>query len=137
MFEELKAIKSGRRELREFGVVIGAILLVLGDISLARGRALSPYLIASGAVFVLLGFTLPAVLKPLQKIWMGLGIILGFFVNRIVLSAIFYGVIAPIGIAMKALGKDILDERIDKKRRSYWHERQGPAKPKESYENQY
>lgn len=137
MLKELMGIKSGRRELREFGVVIGAVLIILGDISLARGRALSPYLLAAGAASAFLGFVLPAALKPLQKIWMGLGIVLGFFVNRIVLLVLFYVVVAPIGIVMKALGKDILDERIDKNRRSYWHERQGPANPKESYENQY
>ncbi|MFA5335226.1 MAG: SxtJ family membrane protein [Candidatus Omnitrophota bacterium] len=137
MLEELKGIKSGRRELREFGVVIGAILIILGVVSLARGREISPYLLAAGGVSLLLGLTLPVALKPLQKIWMGLGIVLGFFVSRIVLSVLFYMVIAPIGIVMRTLGKDILDERIDKKKGSYWNERAGPEKPKESYENQY
>jgi hypothetical protein len=38
---------------------------------------------------------------------------------------------------MKACGKDILDERIDRARASYWLERPVAAKDTKSYENQY
>ena len=137
MFEDLKHIKSTMRELREFGVTMGAILIVFADVAMFRGKALGPYVFVIGFVFFALGLTFPAVLKPLQKIWMGLGLVLGFFVSRIILSIIFFGVITPIGLLMKLFGKDILDERIDKSRASYWHERPAVAKPKTSYENQY
>ncbi len=137
MFEDLKNIKSGMRELREFGVVIGAILIVFADVAMLRGKAFGPYVLGIGLVFALLGLMLPAVLKPLQKVWMGLGLVLGFFVSRIILSIIFFGVITPIGLLMKLSGKDILDERIDKSKPSYWHQRPDAARPKASYENQY
>jgi len=137
MFEDLKHIKSTMRELREFGVTMGAILIVFADVAMFRGKAFGPYVLVVGFVFFALGLTFPAVLKPLQKIWMGLGLVLGFFVSRIILSIIFFGVITPIGLLMKLFGKDILDERIDKSRASYWHERPDVAKPKASYENQY
>jgi hypothetical protein len=68
---------------------------------------------------------------------MGLGIVLGFFVSRIILSIIFFGVITPIGLLMKLFGKDILDERIEKGKASYWHQRPDARRPKTSYENQY
>lgn len=137
MFEDLKNIKSGMRELREFGVVIGAILIIFADLAMFRGKAFGPYTLGIGFIFFALGLTAPAVLKPLQKAWMGLGLVLGFFVSRIILSVIFFGVITPIGFLMKLSGKDILDERIDKSKSSYWHQRPSVAKPKTSYENQY
>lgn len=137
MFEELKHIKSGMRENREFGIVIGAILIVFADVALLRGKMFAPYVLGIGFILFALGLTFPAVLKPLQKAWMGLGIVLGFFVSRIVLSVLFFGVITPIGLLMKVFGKDILDERIDRGRSSYWHVRPAAAKPKASYENQY
>jgi hypothetical protein len=137
MFEDLKNIKSGMRELREFGVVIGAILIVFADVAMLRGKAFGPYVLGIGFVFALLGLIMPSVLKPLQKVWMGLGLVLGFFVSRIILSIIFFGIITPIGLLMKLSGKDILDERIDKSKVSYWHLRPEVARPKASYENQY
>ena len=137
MLDELKNIKSTARELREFGITIGSILIVFGDVALWRGKPFWPYPLTAGIAFALLGLTVPSVLKGLQKAWMGLGIVLGFFVSRIVLSVLFYGIITPTGFMMKLLGKDILDERIDKKKSSYWHERPTTARPKASYENQY
>jgi hypothetical protein len=137
MFEDLKNIKSGTRELREFGVTIGAILIVFADVAMFRGKAFGPYILGIGIVFALLGLMSPAVLKPFQKMWMGLGIVLGFFVSRIILSIIFFGIITPIGLLMKLFGKDILDERIEKSKVSYWHQRPVAARLKASYENQY
>lgn len=137
MFDELKHIKSGTRELREFGVVIGAILIVFADFAMLRSKAFGPYALAAGLIFFTLGLAFPKVLKPLQKAWMGLGLIIGFFMSRVVLFVIFFGVMTPIGLLMRLCGKDILDERIDKGRESYWHPRPVTVKPRESYENQY
>jgi len=137
MFEEIKDIKSTKDELREFGLTIGIILAILGALMLWRGRPQAPYFLGVGALFIILGLTLWQSLKPLQKAWMTLSIILGFFVSRIILTILFFGVMTPIGLIMKLLGKDILDERIDKSRPSYWHERDAKVKGKKSYENQY
>lgn len=137
MFDELRGIKSDKKNLREFGLTMGMVFLALGGFAAWRSGPAWPYLLTAGAAFAALAFIIPAVLKPLQKLWMGLGIVLGFFVSRIILSVLFYGVMTPIGIVMKLLGKDILDERIDKTAVSYWHTRDTAVKPKESYENQY
>lgn len=137
MLEEIRSIKSGKGQLREFGATMGAVLVVIGDIALLRGRPLAPYLLGAGALFLGLGMAVPSVLKPFQKAWMALGIVLGFFMSRVVLAVLFYGVMTPTGLLMKLFGKDILDQRIDKTKASYWHVRAAPARPRESYENQY
>jgi hypothetical protein len=138
MFEDIKNIKSGKKELREFGLTIGVILLILGGVVFWRGRReITPYLFTTSAVFIILGLILPAVLKPIQKIWMGLALIIGFFVSRIILFVLFYAVLTPMGLITRLLGKDILDQRIDKTRASYWSDRGPAAGNKESYENQY
>jgi hypothetical protein len=137
MLNDLKNIKSGKAELREFGVTMAAILVVIGDIALWRQRPTAVYLIGLGAALGVLGLFKPDILKPLQKAWMGLGLVLGFFVSRVVMSVLFYLIMTPIGVIMRLSGKDILDEKIDRNRSSYWHELPTARKPKESYENQY
>lgn len=138
MFEDFKNIKSGKKELREFGLTIGAILAVLGGLVLWRGKKdVSQYLIVSGILFISSGLMLPGILKPLQKIWMGISVVMGFFVSRIILFILFYAVLTPIGLIARVLGKDILDQKIDKSGESYWRNRETVTKTKESYENQY
>ncbi|MCM8760773.1 MAG: SxtJ family membrane protein [Candidatus Omnitrophica bacterium] len=137
MLEDIKNIKSGRKQLREFGLTIGGVLLMLGGLAMWRGKTSWPYLLCSGSSFLALGIVFPEVLKPLQKAWMALGLVIGFFVSHGILAILFYFVITPIGLLIKFFGKDVLDQRIDKRRDSYWHMRTGPARTKESYENQY
>jgi hypothetical protein len=137
MFEEIKDIKSTKSQLREFGLTIGIILVILGGALLWRERPAYPYFLGTGGLFIILGLTLYQLLKPLQKIWMSFSIIVGFFVSRFILSVLFYAVLTPIGLIMRLLGKDILDQRIDKTRKSYWHESATSFKDKKSYENQY
>lgn len=136
MWNEIKNIKSGKKELREFGLTIGIILVILGAIAAWRGKPSSPYLLTFGVIFTGFGVALPSALKPLQKIWMGLAVILGFFVSRVVLFLFFYAVVTPIGLVTRILGTDILDQRIDKSKVSYWVEKK-VTPGKESYLNQY
>jgi len=137
MHNEFKAIKSGKKELREFGLTIGAILVILGVVALLRSKAAYPYLLAMGFLLAALGLTIPQVLKPLQKAWMAFSIVLGFVMSRVILAIVFYAVMTPMGLLTRILGKDILDQRMDRKEVSYWKKRAGPRKEKASYENQY
>jgi len=134
--EEIKNIKSGKKELREFGLTIGIILVILGSVALWRSKPIFPYFLSVGIIFVTLGLASPNILKPFQRAWMTFSIIIGFFMSRLILTILFYLVITPIGTLAKIFGKDILDQRIDRKSESYWKERTVTVK-KESYENQY
>ena len=71
MFEDLKNIKSTKKELREFGLTVGIILVILGAFVLWRGkeeaRDLVPYLFGIAAFLIVFGIALPGILKPLQK----------------------------------------------------------------------
>lgn len=137
MWDEIKAIKSDRKTLREFGLTMGAILVILGSVALWRGRPAYPYLLGPGFVLWALGLIIPLALRPFQKIWMAFSIIIGFFSSRLMLAILFYGLMTPMSLIMKIFGKDILDERIDRQRPSYWICRDEEKKSKESYENQY
>lgn len=136
-FEEIKDIKSGKNQLREFGLTIGIILVILGVIALWRNRSICLHLLVTAGIFIGFGLGFPKVLKPIHKIWMSFSIIIGFFVSWLILSVLFYAVLTPIGLVMRILGKDILDQRIDKNRDSYWQDVKAEVKSKESYENQY
>ena len=136
--EEISQIKSGKKELREFGLTIGIILVILGVVALWRSKGPETLSFLSlGALFITLGFALPDLLKPLQKVWMSLAIVLGFFVSRIILTILFYLILTPMSLIARLLKKDVLDQKVDTTRSSYWLDREEATKNKESYENQY
>lgn len=135
--DEIRKIKSTEKEWREFGLVVGAILVAYSLLAMWRGKGFSGYILAIGIFLISSGLFYPWILKYPQRIWMALGIVLGFFVSRIVLAVFFYCIVTPIGLLTRILGKDILDQRIEKEKDSYWKPRPAEAKTKESYENQY
>lgn len=137
MWDELKNIKSEKKELREFGLTIGIILVILSILALWRGKHILPYIPAAGVLFIILGFAIPKALLPFQKAWMAFSVILGFFMSRLILAILFYAVVTPIGLITRLFGMDILDQRMDRKKSSYWKKRQEETKEKSSYENQY
>ncbi|OGW84905.1 MAG: hypothetical protein A2987_01065 [Omnitrophica bacterium RIFCSPLOWO2_01_FULL_45_10] len=137
MLNEIKRIDSSEKNLREFGLTVGGILVILGLIALWRSRSHYPYFVVPGIFLTVFGLLLPASLKPFHKIWMAFSIIVGFLVSHIILMALFYIVITPIGLILKMFGKDILDERMDRTRPSYWLPRSNKPNTKESYEKQF
>ena len=59
------------------------------------------------------------ILRPLNKLWMYFGIILGIVVSPIVMGFIFFFIFTPIGILMRLFGRDELVIRL-KNKSSHW-----------------
>lgn len=137
IIEEIKKIKSGTVELRNFGITLGIALGVLGGLFLWREKASSVYFFIIAAAFLLLAFTAPVLLKPFHKVWMSLSILMGWVMTRIILIILFYGILTPIGLIARLCGKDFLDIKIDKNVNSYWVLRTTAACDKKSYEHQF
>ena len=137
MFKEIKNIKSGKRELRQFGVTIGIVLGLLGGLFFLRQKDFYAYFLIFSAAFFISGLVLPALLKPVQKIWMSLAIVIGWFMTRVILTVLFYLVVTPTGILAKIFGKQFLNIKFDRNMDSYWIARKPAAVESKSYENQF
>ena len=108
------------KQLRSFGLIMGAVLGCIGLWPLlVRGN--DPHLWVAGIafLFVALGLVFPRSLAPVFRLWMRLGGILGWINTRIILAICFYGLIMPIGIIMRMMGKDPLRRAFDPHMPSY------------------
>jgi len=135
---ETKQLKTGERELRKFGLWVGAALVVLGLLFLLRHKTHYPYLLWPGVALTAFGAARPRALKYVYLAWMTLAIVLGFVVSPLVLTLFFFLVMTPVGLAARSLGKDFLSRKVDRTATTYWiqRERKGPKPPIE-YEWQY
>jgi hypothetical protein len=137
IIEEIKSIKSGKRELRQFGITIGIVLGLLGLLFLWREKEWFSYLLIVSIVFLFFGLALPALLKPIHKIWMTLALLIGWLVTGVIIIVLFYLVVTPIGLLARLFGKDFLDTKIDRDVNSYWIPRKSIKFDKRNYENQF
>lgn len=135
IWHDIQEIKSTRKELREFGIVIGFFLGLVAAFLIWKGK---PFLtwsaLASG--FLALALIQPFLLKPFQKIWMALAVTIGWFMSRSILSLVFFLVVTPLSLALRIAGKKFLDMEFRKEGASYWIARDD-AFSKERYEKQY
>ena len=108
------------KELRQFGLFVGAVFAVIGLWPLVfRGEPLRLWATGIGGLLVLCGGLLPSVLAPVHKGWMWVGHILGWINTRILLGIVFYGLIAPIGIVFRLMGKDTMRQTFSESSATY------------------
>ena len=73
--------------------------------------------------FLFFSFIKPSIFKIPNLVWSKFGILLGMIVSPIILFLIFILLVTPIGLFMRFIGKDLLNEKIGKKYKSYWVKR--------------
>jgi hypothetical protein len=135
--EDIKQLKTGQRELRKFGLLVGGVLAAFGILMTVRGKPLAPYVLWPGVLLVLAGLVFPKGLKQVYLAWMTMAILLGFVVSHVVLTIFFGLIIAPIGLTARLFGKDFLRLRIQPQAPTYWITRDRGARPKSDYERQF
>jgi hypothetical protein len=106
---------------RSFGLTFAAAFAALGAISLRHGglgRGAWELGLAVG-LLVVAAFA-PGMLAPLNRAWAWVGRGLNRVVSPLLILVLFYGVVTPVGLAMRAVGKDSLHLRRDPHSSSYW-----------------
>jgi hypothetical protein len=105
---------------RSFGLTFAAAFAALGAISLWRGRGYGAWELALAVGFLTVAAFAPGTLWPLNRAWAWVGRALNRVVSPLLILVLFYGVVTPVGLAMRAVGKDPLRRRRDPHSSSYW-----------------
>ena len=105
---------------RNFGLVFFIIFLIVSLWPLTYGGSIRIWLVIISMVFLILGIMNSKLLTPLNKLWVKFGMILGTIVAPIIMGVVFFLVVTPIGLVMRIMGKDLLNKKYDKKKKTYW-----------------
>ena len=118
---------------RSFGIVFFLFFLIVSIFPLFKDEDIRVWSLIIAIIFLVFGLLNSKVLTPLNKIWFKFGILLGNFVSPIVMSIVFFAIVTPTSLIMKALGKNLLNLKKDNKK-TYWIER---SKIKSKMKNQF
>ena len=108
---------------RNFGLVFFIVFLIVTIWPITYDEPVRIWSAIISLVFLILGLMNSILLTPLNKLWFKFGIILGAIVSPVVMGVVFFLVVTPIGLIMKIMGKDLLNKKYDKKKRTYWIKR--------------
>jgi hypothetical protein len=135
--EEFEHIKESIKDLRKFGLTVGGVLVIIASFLFYFAKPSAIYFVVVGAFLVLTGLIYPQVLKPLNKLWMGLAIVLGFIMSRVILTIFFFFVLTPISFIARIFGKKFMVLKYDKSAKTYWEKRSIIQKKPIDYERQF
>lgn len=125
---------SAPRELRAFAFTVGGAFVALGVLLQLRGRAAAPVVLALGAALALAGLLAPARLGPLHRAWMSLSHAISRVTTPILMGAIYFLILTPLGVAMRLLGRRPLVRAKDVE--SFWVAR-APGQRKSDLDRQF
>lgn len=93
----------------------------------------------AGLSLLVLGLTIwrPVLLSPLNRAWARLGLALAAIVNPIVMGVLYFGLLCPVGLLLRAGGRDVLKIRRPKPGQSLWVPRQVDPRGVRSFKDQY
>ena len=137
MLEEIKNIKSEKSDLRNFGFIIGNVLLIISGLLFWKENGSFQIFLIVGITFLLTAVSIPVVLKPVYWIWMIFAVILGWFMTRLILILLFFVIFASIGLTLRFFRKQFLELRWDKSKESYWNFRTNEHLQHKNYEKQF
>lgn len=119
------------RQLRQFGFVAFAAFGLLGGVVLWKGGlfGISFGAFAPRIAYVL--WTLGILSAVLSLVWARgnrllfvlLGVVafpIGWLVSHVVLAVLFFGVLTPIGVLFRLLGRDPLERAFEREKPTYW-----------------
>ena len=97
--------KISKEQAKDTGMAMVLILLLFGV-------ALQNYIyVKLGILCLLIAMAIPLLFKYVAIFWLGLSHFIGTFVSKIILSAIFFLIVSPVGLIKRLLGHDTLKSR--------------------------
>ncbi|MBM4285402.1 MAG: hypothetical protein FJ128_09160 [Deltaproteobacteria bacterium] len=124
----LKRLVTGATaaQCRDTGLAAVLILLLVvyfGD---------RPDLVLPAIILLVLAMAWPPAFRPLAGLWFGLSHVLGTVVSKVILSALFFALVTPIGLLRRLLGADPLQlKRWKQGRESVFMVRSEPIAPQD------
>jgi|TARA_B100000795_G_scaffold172025_1_gene129726 hypothetical protein len=108
---------------RSFGIVFFIFFSLISFYPLINREFINVYFFSIGVIFLLVGFLAPILFVLPNKLWIMFGNALGNITSPIIITIIYFLVVVPTSLILRLFKKDILDENIDKEKKTYWIER--------------
>ena len=122
---------------RAFGIVFAVVFAAIGLWPLPGGGPPRGWALIAAAALLAVALVRAAWLTPFNRVWFRFGLLLQRVVHPVVLAVIYFGVVTPTGLVLRALGKDPLRRRREPDAATYWIRRDPPGPERESMTRQF
>lgn len=111
---------------KNFGYLFSAIFVIIGVYPLFSKEDVRWWSLFFAGILLLITLVRPSLFAKPNYYWFRFGIFISSVTVPIIMCLVYVVTFVPLGFIMKAIGKDLLETRIDKKASSYWIKRDIP-----------
>jgi len=108
---------------RTFGLVFSAMFSLVALLPLLAGGKIRLWALIAGGIFLLVSITRPTLLSGLNRLWMSFGLFLHRIFSQVILALLFYVILTPYSIVLRAFRKGELPLSFEPDSDSYWIDR--------------
>ena len=128
-----------RRQLNQFGFIWLGFVALIGVIAYFKFHSpgAARWLWVAAVAVPVVGWLVPAFMR---LVFLGMSYLawpIGFVVSHVVLAAVYFLVLTPIGLLTRLFGYDSMKKRFDPEAESYWIERSPEAVDAKRYFRQF
>lgn len=134
MFDSNSYFEKSKNNPKSFGYLLFLILISLHIYFLFTVNIFNTYIFFGSLICFILTYTYPSIFNYPNKAWIYFGILLAKIISPIIMGVIFYLILTPISIMIRIFKNDLLNEKFEKERNSYWIKR---IKKPEALDKQY
>tara|TARA_B100001564_G_C20118397_1_gene436827 strand:- start:123 stop:503 length:381 start_codon:yes stop_codon:yes gene_type:complete len=108
---------------KSFGLLFFIVFLILALWPLKNGDNINFYFLSISGIFLILGLINSKLLTPFNKAWIKLGEILGIIIAPVIMALVYFIILTPLSLTVRAFGKDLLGLKFLKEKKTYWIKR--------------
>ena len=99
-----------------FGIIGGVVFAATGSIEIPR------IIWGAGAAVTVIFFAIPRTQRPIYLGWMYLAFPIGWTISHVLLGAVYYLLLSPVGLFMRLIGRDPMHRKYDTAATSYYED---------------
>lgn len=123
--------RPSRRDLFWFGFILPVFFAIVGTV--ARGKLGAPGagngLWMAGGILTAAYWLVPPLRIAVYLAWMHVFFPLGWLVSHTVLAVLFFGIVTPMAVVMRLIGRDPMRRRREPGAATYWTEHRTGGDP--------
>jgi len=133
----IERIEVSPKKVRGFGLIFGCLGIIVTIFLFYYHRLYWPWSFSGALFFLISAYWGYPILRPIYIGWMLFAYLMAWMNTRILLSLFFYLVITPTGLALKLIGKDLLDQKSNRSTQTYWIKSERVTGDLERYRHQF
>jgi len=112
---------------KNFGIVFSIVFLLIALYPVLYGDDIRLWAVVVTFMLIVIAHYRSSLLVFPNKLWFKFGLMLGAVVAPVVMGIVYLVTVVPVGLVMKLMGRDLLNQKIDAEAKSYWLERKLPV----------